>query len=89
MAIFKRLTKAQIEQEFTHKGLYAGMIPIYIDMRNSEAPGVAVRNWYPDCLIDVAEVLLYPIEMIWQILDPEHQPMFALVLTGLIKKGSE
>lgn len=89
MAIFKRLTKAQIEKEFTHKGMYAGMVPIYVNMRNSEAPDVAVRNGYPDFLIDVADALTYPVEMVRQMLDPEHQPMFALKLTGLIKKGSE
>lgn len=87
MAIFKRLTKAQIEKEFTHTALYCGIVPVYINMRNSDCPDVAVRNWYPEFLMAVMDFLLYPVEFVLQTVDPEHESMFSFKLTGLI--GSE
>lgn len=30
MAIFKRLTKEQIKQDFDHYGMFMGIVPIYV-----------------------------------------------------------
>ncbi|WP_368872424.1 hypothetical protein [Proteus terrae] len=56
MAIFKRLTKEQITRDYDHYALFMGIVPIYVGDVYGECK-VAVRNWWPDWLLDLAEVI--------------------------------
>lgn len=89
MAIFNRLTKAEIRSNFTHTALYCGIVPVYINMRNSDCPDVAVRNWLPEFLLDIMDFILYPVEVARSAIDPDYESLFAFKLTGLIEDGLE
>lgn len=54
MAIFKRLTKEQIKQDYDHYALFMCIVPIYVGDVHGQCR-VAVRNWWPDCLLDLAD----------------------------------
>ncbi|EKL3976927.1 hypothetical protein PRH55_000259 [Morganella morganii] len=56
MAIFKRLTKEQIKQDYDHYGLFMGIVPIYVGDHKGECR-VAVRNWWPEWLLDLADAI--------------------------------
>ncbi|HGP5909348.1 hypothetical protein LH673_02460 [Morganella morganii] len=56
MAIFNRLTEEQIKQDYDHYGLFMGIVPIYVGDHEGEFR-VAVRNWWPDWLLDLADAI--------------------------------
>ena len=53
MAIFKRLTKEQIKQDYDHYALFMALVPIYVGDAHGECR-IAVRNWWPEWLMDLA-----------------------------------
>ncbi len=79
MAIFKhRLTKQQINAEYTHYARLYGFIPIYF---NYETSSVAIRNWFPDWLYDVGDALFDTYVTVVQLtVDPMFQPDFPIVV---------
>ena len=85
MALLKRLSKQQIRNQFTHYGLFWGCVPVYVNMRNDECPDVATRNWIPEWTLDFADWLSWLPVQIMTLANPEHEPMFAIALTGLIE----
>ena len=80
MATFRRLTKAQIAEEYTHYGFLHG-IPIYY---NDDGHRVCVRNWWPEWLLDVGEFFFGLTIDLFNIEDA----MYAIKLTGKIDKGN-
>ncbi|CBJ79829.1 hypothetical protein XBJ1_0688 [Xenorhabdus bovienii SS-2004] len=56
MAIFKHLTKDEIKRDYDHYGLFMGLIPVYVGDVHGECR-LAVRNWLPDWLFDVADFI--------------------------------
>jgi hypothetical protein len=52
MAIFKRLSKKEIKENYTHYALAYGIYPVYIKgifpCCDDDALSVAVRNWFPE-----------------------------------------
>ncbi|HGE8284252.1 TPA: hypothetical protein ACGD48_004763 [Serratia marcescens] len=89
MAIFKRLSKEQITEMFTDKALVGGVVPVYINLRNIEAPDIAVRNWVPEWSLDAVEWLIAPYHWLRKKLNPGYVPMTGIVLTGPIKGAEE
>lgn len=81
MALFKRLTKEQIEKDYTHYGFLHG-VPIYY---NNDGHNVCVRNWCPELLLDIGEFLFGLTVMIFNI----ENPMYAIKITGKIKPVNE
>ncbi|MEJ2897720.1 hypothetical protein ACLQ81_15295 [Bordetella avium] len=57
MSIFERIPKEVIAKEFTHYGLFLGIVPVYVGDPEGECR-VAVRNWWPDWLLGAAQFLL-------------------------------
>lgn len=82
MAIFDRISSADIEENFSHYGLFCGFVPVYVgDMENDCS--VAVRNWWPDWLFNVAVFLLDAYAFT---LPHKETVPFPIVITGRIKK---
>ncbi|KAB1444161.1 hypothetical protein [Bordetella bronchiseptica] len=57
MAIFDRIPAEVIAREFTHYGLFLGCVPVYVGDPEGECR-VAVRNWWPEWLLDFANASL-------------------------------
>lgn len=53
MPIFNNLSKAQIQQHYTHYGWFCNLVPIYVSDVDGEC-NVQVRNWVPEWTLDVA-----------------------------------
>lgn len=88
MAIFKhRLTKQQIEEEYTHYARLYGLVPVYF---NIESNCMAVRNWLPDWLFDVGDCLFDMYVTVVQLTtDPYFEPDFPVLLVKEIKPKEE
>jgi hypothetical protein len=84
MAVFSRLTKEQIRQDYDHYGLMFGAIPVYIGGAETEAPRVCVRNWWPEWLLDVGEVIFGACVWLKSAIDPTYEPMYPIAITGKI-----
>lgn len=84
MAIIKRLTKEQIKKDFTHYGLFYGLVPVYIGDPEGEAR-IAVRNWFPEILLDISDIFFDGVTWTVQLMDPMHEPLFFFKVTGEIK----
>lgn len=87
MAFLKRLSKKQISDHFTHCGWFWGCVPVYVNMRNSDCPDVATRNWIPEWVLDLADTLSAGPIYLMTLVNPEYEPMFAIKLTGLIEES--
>lgn len=85
MAVFQRLSEVQIKRDFTHVGLMFGLVPVYIGDPEGECR-VCVRNWWPEWLLDVAEVLMNSAITVKCWLDPYYEPMYPMKITGKIEK---
>lgn len=57
MAVFKRIPDEIIRQQFTHYGRFMGVVPVYVGDPEGECR-VAVRNWWPEWLLDFAQASL-------------------------------
>ena len=81
MSILKRIPRAEISNVFTHKGWYAGIIPVYlilpvdgefIDGDKMDSIPMTERNWIPEWALPVGI-------FIWSLLTVFHPitpPMF-------------
>lgn len=87
MAVLKRFKEEEIRKQFTHYGLFWGVVPVYVNMRNSEAPDVAVRNWLPEWLLNAVDSLSAIPIWIKTLVDDSYVPMFSIKLTGVIGDG--
>ena len=79
MAVISRLSKNEIEKDYTHYAKLHG-VPIYFNFYNN---AVAVRNWYPEFLLDIGEFFFGLTISIFQISDP----MYAIKLIKPINPG--
>ncbi|OCH31313.1 hypothetical protein A6E13_01930 [Aliivibrio fischeri] len=83
MAIFKhRLTKQQIEQDYTHYAFLFCVVPIYFNYKTS---AVCVRNGCPEWLLDMFQAFFDLYCVIATSINPELEPMFPIKLTKEIK----
>lgn len=57
MAILQRIPRDTIRTQFTHYGLFLGIVPVYVGDPDGECR-VAVRNWVPEWTLDAAQFLL-------------------------------
>lgn len=82
MAIFKRMTKKEIKEKFTYYGFFCGIVPIYLDSK--PCPTLAVRNWYPDLILDVVSNFWQALNYIGVFINPDFEYGFAITITGEI-----
>ena len=84
MAVFiGRISKERIKAEFTHYGLMYGFIPVYIGHPYGICR-VAVRNGWPDWLLDFGDLLFEVYATFQKMMDPHFEPMFFFKLGKLI-----
>jgi len=100
MAMFRgRLSREEIEEHFDHIGWYF-FVPVYLslgpgfdfdgdgsDDDEQEGAGVAVRNGYPEWLMDAADAIFSIAVIVRQLVDPDYEPMFPFKVTGRIVKS--
>lgn len=77
MAVFKRLTREQIKNDYDHYALMFGIVPIYVGDVNGECR-VAVRNWIPEWTLDVADSIFSVCVSCMEFMNPDYEPMFFL-----------
>lgn len=88
MSILHPLSQAEIRANFSHYGLMFGCVPVYVGQPDSEAPVIAVRNGWPDWLLDAAHGLFVGVAVICQWVNPHFEPCFWFELTGPIEGAS-
>jgi hypothetical protein len=84
MAVLHRLSRNSIERDFTHYGWLFGCVPVYLSVTGYPSPRIAVRNGWPDWLLDVAEVAYLMVVDVRSRRDPSYQLHVPLTITGEI-----
>ena len=80
-----RLTKEEIERDYTHYALMFCIVPIYFNEHNN---AVCVRNWYPEWLLDLFQALFDLYCIVATTVNSELDPMFPIKITKPIKECS-
>lgn len=85
MPLLQRLPKQEIADNFTHKGLFAGFLPVYVNL-GMEPPMFQERNWWPEPLF-YAAICLYAsfIEFV-SFCSEDYEPAWPVTITGEIRK---
>ena len=86
MAVFKRLSPGFIQQRFTHKAFFIGIVPVYINLDTAD---LAVRNGVPEWTLDVAEWVVGKVRGMLRKANRDYQPAGNFLVTGPIKKASK
>lgn len=81
VAVFKRMSRAEIREHFTHRGWYF-FVPIYLTL--DDCPKVSARNGVPEWLMDLAEAVFGACVFVRSLLDPDYEPLYPLRVTGEI-----
>jgi hypothetical protein len=84
MAIFDRITDEQLQREFEHIGWFCGMCPVYLSGIDTGEPMIVERNWVPEWWFSVTEALFAAFCYFASWLDPEFEPAFPIMITGVI-----
>ena len=84
MAVLKRLSKEEISENFDYYGYMFGIVPVYVGDPYGQAR-IAVRNWVPEWVMDVMEVIHRLAVAAIQSINQEFEPTFAIRLKGKIK----
>lgn len=84
MSILHRIPKDQIMQDFTHYALFCGVVPVYYKDMPPDGCCMAVRNWWPEWLMDAAEAFIGAVINIKSAMDPDYVPIYPIKLTGEI-----
>lgn len=85
MSIHERIPPDQIERDFTHYALFCGVVPVYYKEIPPDGCCMAVRNWWPEWLMDAAEFVFGCCVNFMSAIDPEYVPMYPIRLTKEIK----
>lgn len=86
MSIFKRLSEDEIRKSYTHYGRFCFIAPVYCTI--GYTPEIAVRNWWPDWIFDVALLAFNAFCFMQQTIDPDFACGFPIQITGEIKERS-
>jgi hypothetical protein len=83
--LFDRVPAAEIGTRYTHFGRFYGIVPVYLGDPFGPCPDVAVRNGWPDWLLDVADLLWSAAAWVHGLIDPDFDhPGFMFTVTGRI-----
>jgi hypothetical protein len=66
----------------THKGLFYGFVPVYLDMTTPDCPGVTGRNVLCEWLLDSGHAIFSFACTCMYLIDPDFEPMFWIKITG-------
>lgn len=83
MAVLKRLSKKEISDNFEYYGYMFGIVPVYVGDPHGQVR-IAVRNWVPEWVMDVMEVIHGLAVTAMQSINREFEPTFAIKLKGKI-----
>lgn len=84
MAIFNRLTNQEIQENFTHYGMFCFIAPVYCTL--SDSPTIEVRNWCPNWVFDAALFAFDVFCFMQKTIDPDFECGFPIKITGKIEK---
>lgn len=84
MAVFKRLSKEEIKQDYDHYGLMYGIVPVYVGDAYGDCR-ICVRNWIPEWTLDLGDAIFDIAVSFMTIVNPTYEPMFFLRLGKEIK----
>ncbi|MBL8518176.1 MAG: hypothetical protein JNM76_14540 [Betaproteobacteria bacterium] len=87
MALFDHFSDEEIQSHFTHKGWFAGVCPVYVDMRPADCPSLATPNWVPELWLTICTEAFMLFAAVAHGLNPEYDPAFPIVLTAKIDGG--
>ncbi len=85
MSILHRIPPAELERQFTHRGWFLGLVPVYLGDLDSDGPLVAERNWVPEWWFTLAEGLFGLFCTACLAVNPAFEPLFPILNTGPIK----
>ncbi len=89
MAVFKRLSRAEIERDYTHVGWFCGLVPVYIGGLELEGPRVAARNGVPEWWFDLVGFLYGFTAASAEFAFGVDMPGWKLTLTGKIRRRAD
>lgn len=68
--------------KLTHKGLFCGIVPVYLDMSDEDMPMMCVRHWSLEPLLDVVEMLFGMCVFLRSLAEADYEPMYPIKITG-------
>lgn len=81
MALTKWISKEELKKDFTHYGLFFGLVPVYLGDIEGDML-IATRNGIPDIFMDTVEVLFATFVFIATFIKPDFEPNYAIRITG-------
>lgn len=85
MSIISRIPRSDLGTKYTHYGLFCGLLPVYIDDPESEAPEVVERNGWPAWTLSLCAGLHGSFIWFASLISPGQVFDWPLVITGRIK----
>jgi len=71
------------DMTLTHKGLFCGLVPVWLDMNQPECPGVEARGGIlGEIWLDIVEGMFGIFCYLATIANPEFEPMYPIRITG-------
>jgi len=71
-----------MKEYFTHKGLFCGIVPVYLNFDDEDCPLIVERHWAFIPLFTIVELLFGICILVRCIVDDKYQPMFPIRITG-------
>jgi len=68
-------------QEFTHKGLFLNIIPVYLCADDPEGL-ISVRHWSLEIPMDIVEGAFGMLCALISMVNPDFEPSFQILITG-------
>lgn len=82
MQIFPNIPKEELGTTFTHYGWFFGVVPVYVGNVDSDEPILSARNWCPEFVFDIVEVMC---GLAISMMPEDSDPMYPIKITGTIK----
>jgi len=71
-----------MKEDFTHKGLFCGIVPVYLNMDDAECPLIVERHWLFVPLFVAVEFIFGICILARTMVDDDYEPMFPIRITG-------
>lgn len=70
----------------THKGLFLGVVPVYLDMTDESCPGVQPRHWAFTPLLHLCEMIFGMCVFLRSRVDADYVPAYPVTVTHTISQ---
>lgn len=77
------------KKDFTHYGWLYGVVPIYVNVTNSECPDIESRHWVFEPLMLFVDLAYSFTSLVGSMIFKDFEPMFAIKLTGRIHRDGD